>query len=82
MLSPPPGCLATRTQPHRIFRPLVDQADSDRPSSLHMNLASCGTNQGSGDFHFLPQMEILRMDHHLLEGILLRPSYRRRGVFL
>jgi hypothetical protein len=47
-----------------------------------MNLASCGTNQGSGDFHFLPQMEILRMDHHLLEGILLRPSYRRRGVFL
>jgi|GEM_PF-4315672 len=47
-----------------------------------MNLASCGTNQGSGDFHFLPQMEILRMDHHLLEGILLRPSYRRRGDFL
>jgi len=82
MLSPPPGLSVTRYGHASAAGHRGAGVGQTKLLTNEFGAISCGTNQGSGDFHFLPQMEILRMDHHLLEGILLRPSYRRRGVFL
>ena len=82
MLSPPPGLSVTRYGHASAAGHRGAGVGQTKLLTNEFGAISCGTNQGSGDFHVLPQIEVLGLHHHLLEDILLRLSHRLRGVLL